>query len=581
MIKYFILFFSCLLSVQAHIFPSSLDMKLHDEKIDLQLVIPSTELYLWMDDDEFPDDKQGQKRVLQTFSKKYFQVLAGEQRLQAEFKSHRLEKRELEYLRKGKTEIEVHDFHHFHFSYKLETAIEELSMIPPHSSQSANDFDEEFPSVANIQMQFSLVAKGFSKSFYMTRKTYFKINKAEPFNSELYHLTDGEREIPGTDSRWLATLNGFLSISSYEFRQDLLFPLDYFADQLGISYEGEKVSEELKKTLLEKAESFIKENFKVKINAVEQEFKDLTVHLTMDDMNQLVHKNEEQKEFIFLNSLLAVSVSLKSKGKINSVEWLVAEKSLNKFLKRYNLFIRYPDKKKENLELTGSNNSFQWQRASGTIEKGFTIETPRVLFLRLPLWTLLFIPLNMFFFAYYLLKKKPLFLLGAVLSALCAIASVFIDLYVIPNPFQPKVELSDEQASKVTEQLLQRTYACFERRDESDLYDALEMSVQGVSLKEIYLSIQEKLRTAQAGGPQVEVDRVKLLDGEILEQAYNTEKFRYDFKLKAKWQVDGSLIHWGHEHKRKQVYEAVIVVTAKEKSSWKILSYELEGMTQL
>ena len=578
MIRIFLFLAFSILSLQAHVFPSNAKLKFHNDHAILNVEIPENDLYLWMGTEDFPDKKEEQESLLKVFSNKYFQILSDGENLQAELLHHELIKKEFEYFRQGKSEIEVHHFHSFKFKYPLKTEIKDLEIIPPHDQNQANG-NQSFRSIVNIQMELELVGKGFLKNFYLTQLTYFVLNKEKPYESELYHIYDGEKEEPGTDSRWFSSLNGFINISNYQVSQDLLFPLDYFVDQVGLEYDEEIVDLEFQKLLVTKVAKFVKDNFSIKINGEERIDGMLKPHLTTNDLNQLVHHTDlKEVEYVFYDSLLGISLTRNSKEKIHSVEWTVSDKLLNKYIKRYNLYTRFPNKTKEAYELDQSNNSYKWKREKASDSLNFSVETPKVLFLKIPILSFLFIPFSMIFFALYLLKKKTFYLAGAALSAANAVAFVFISVYTIPSPFKTKVELNEEQAKDITEKLLQHTYSCFERRDEHDLYNALIQSVQEESSQDIYLTIQEQIKEAEQGGPQVEINDTQLLEHKILEQGYNTDKLQYEFTIKAKWQVEGSIVHWGHGHEKTKIYTGTIKIAAKEKSSWKILSYEVESL---
>lgn len=579
MIRIFLFIFLTISSLQAHVFPSELDLRITDDKASLKLSVPKNELYLWFGTEIFPEDKELQKTLLKDFSDKYFQLFTNGENLQAQLENFESEKREYEYMQNGKSDIEVHDFLHFSINYPLVEPIEELEIIPPHNPTN-DDSDQSFRSLVNIQMNFELVDKGFRKNCYLTQLTYFVLNKEKPFESEFYHTIEGKKESPGTDSRWFSSLNAFLNISDYELRQDILFPLDYFLDQLGIRYDEEELTEEIQKTIFAEAEKFIKSNFSFTINGEEKNFENADVQLTMHDLNNLIHNDgKKDKKYVFLDTLLAISFKTYTKEKIHSLKWKVADNILDKYIKRYNLFIRHQDKSKEAVELSSAQSSFNWQREK-TTDDSFTIETPKILFLKLPLWALIFIPLNMFCFAYYLLKKKTVYLAGTAIFAACTVSSVFIDLYVIPSPFQPKINIDKNKAQELTEILLKETYECFAQRDEEQLYDKLEKAVQSEALEDLYLTIQKQIKSTKDDEAQVEIDQIKLINAELKEQAYNTEKLSYEFQVKAQWQVDGSLVHWGHAHKRSNLYSGHITIAAKEKSSWKILSTEVDELKE-
>jgi hypothetical protein len=119
-------------------------------------------------------------------------------------------------------------------------------------------------------------------------------------------------------------------------------------------------------------------------------------------------------------------------------------------------------------------------------------------------------------------------------------------------------------AHRVFEALHRSLYRAFEARTEDEIYDVLAQSVDASLLQEIYLDIYESLILREQGGVITEVEDVEVLGGDVLPGGNATE-----FAVAWRWRVHCSISHWGHVHRRINVYAADYRVR-HDGSSWKI-----------
>ena len=128
-------------------------------------------------------------------------------------------------------------------------------------------------------------------------------------------------------------------------------------------------------------------------------------------------------------------------------------------------------------------------------------------------------------------------------------------------------ELTDEASTELVSDLLDNVYTSFVFRDEDTIYDALEQSLVGDLLTEVYLQTQKSLELASQGGASVKVKSVTLEQAEF-------EPMEDGFRSTAVWNVLGSVGHWGHIHQRVNRYHAVLNIQAVE-GHWKITGLEI------
>jgi len=119
-------------------------------------------------------------------------------------------------------------------------------------------------------------------------------------------------------------------------------------------------------------------------------------------------------------------------------------------------------------------------------------------------------------------------------------------------------------AHRVFQALHRNLYRAFQADTEDEIYDVLAQSVDASLLQEIYLDIYESLVLREQGGVITEVEKVDVVHGDVHPGGDATE-----FGVAWRWRVHCSVSHWGHVHRRINVYAADYTVR-HDGSSWKI-----------
>mgnify|MGYP001245277601 FL=1 len=137
--------------------------------------------------------------------------------------------------------------------------------------------------------------------------------------------------------------------------------------------------------------------------------------------------------------------------------------------------------------------------------------------------------------------------------------------------FKDHIPLADRPLApdftKHTATLLQNIYRAYDYGDQSDVYDALAHSVNGPLLDELFLKIQSGLRMQEQGGAIANVQEVRIVS--IKPVLDNPES------LDCKWNVTGTVEHWGHIHTRENQYSARIKLDVSEKGRGRISKFEV------
>jgi len=148
------------------------------------------------------------------------------------------------------------------------------------------------------------------------------------------------------------------------------------------------------------------------------------------------------------------------------------------------------------------------------------------------------------------LRRKWGWLLTGFVIALIAFP-IFITIDI---PFMLKTSFSTPEAKKLVNELLKNTYRAFDFREESDIYDKLEVSSTGDLLSEVYLQTRKSMIIENQGGIRAKVNDVTIL--EVEKVSGDKDGLSYS----CKWQVGGTVGHWGHIHRRTNQYQAIINV---------------------
>ena len=142
------------------------------------------------------------------------------------------------------------------------------------------------------------------------------------------------------------------------------------------------------------------------------------------------------------------------------------------------------------------------------------------------------------------------------------------------SPFGSGTRLPTEQeAMAVFEPLHANIYRAFDYVDDSEIYDALAASVEGELLDRLFNAIFRGLILQEEGGAVCRIDEVRPIESRI-ESIGVLDDDAVGFTVWLRWQVAGSVAHWGHSHSRTNQYEARYTV-AESENGWRIRDNEV------
>jgi hypothetical protein len=143
-------------------------------------------------------------------------------------------------------------------------------------------------------------------------------------------------------------------------------------------------------------------------------------------------------------------------------------------------------------------------------------------------------------------------------------------------PVGSRPPITDETAEAVFAALHDNIYAAFRYRTESDVYDALAFSTSGDVLQATYLKIMEGLKMEEQGGAVARVKQVEILDGTRTELTVPQQSKAQPegFAYRCRWNVSGTVEHWGHIHARTNQFEADFCVESVG-GNWKVTNVDI------
>jgi len=131
-----------------------------------------------------------------------------------------------------------------------------------------------------------------------------------------------------------------------------------------------------------------------------------------------------------------------------------------------------------------------------------------------------------------------------------------------------EVQLDPVRLQTLVGNLLHNVYRSFDYRGEEAVYDVLARSVTGELLTDVYLETRNGLELANQGGAKVKVKTIEMLDSSLINTDDNA------MTVEARWNVGGSVGHWGHIHQRTNAYHANITIRVVD-GSWKLSGLEI------
>lgn len=177
-----------------------------------------------------------------------------------------------------------------------------------------------------------------------------------------------------------------------------------------------------------------------------------------------------------------------------------------------------------------------------------------------------------FFCCRYIPYRLRLFVkLTAIFIALAISYSLFKNGKL--NLAMNEATLDEIKARPILKQLLWNVYQAFEATQEEVAYDQLADSVSGDLRETLYLQNRQSFLAQDGAWSKVKsIDIKKLTD--------NSSSLEEGYLFDCEWLVIGEVIHWGHQHRRENIYRANIKIMPQN-DNWKIFQLESIGQQRV
>ena len=374
----------------------------------------------------------------------------------------------------------------------------------------------------------------------------------------------------------------YLYLEPREMRFEILVPLLTLETWLPLQREEADYLSVAEQDAMEKAlPGFLQEVCHTHIDGME-----ITAQLDRLDFFTLdirdFAKKQERKKVGVANARVGMILSFPTKGNFQSasLEWSF----FNEVTPLLNTMTYVFDQPGERFFFTDNERTWQWQspkHASGPQVSSWLSLPPVPSMPTMPL-SLLFL-LAAFSGGAFALKRNwkiavPLLVLGAWFGWWNPVWQQM----VIPHPTKEAPLPTPPEQNKIAEVLLRNIYRSFDYLQDADVYSALSRSADGDYLEKLYLQIKKGLILTEQGGAHSRVRNVQWLESEPTSHLMRAQSF----SLSVKWEITGTVEHWGHIHTRRNAYRAELEVKAVD-DEWKLVDLEVldedqvESSTQL
>ena len=167
------------------------------------------------------------------------------------------------------------------------------------------------------------------------------------------------------------------------------------------------------------------------------------------------------------------------------------------------------------------------------------------------------------------LAVRPAFLsrriwIGAsALSAVAAVLLLRVAVLDVTNPFT--VDRDQKASAQIVSAVLTNVNHAFIEKDPAALRQALEVIVTSNALSDVEAELGRALAIKVAGGGVARVDAIE----DLVLTDLTTLEDRPGFRSLAEWTAKASAGHWGHIHRRKIRFRALVELV-EENGTWKL-----------
>lgn len=364
-----------------------------------------------------------------------------------------------------------------------------------------------------------------------------------------------------------SSVYSFVYITNFEVRHEILIPLASLATMIDFERADENYLDVGEQDAAKrKIEKFFAYDNEVVVDGINVKPVFDRIDFYGLDLRDFAMRSE-RKKINMANGRIGVIMSYPIKTPPTSVE--VKWEMFNDAIKIVDSAVfAYDDLEKTQFSMFSDENIYRWtstERKELPMIANIAVERlPR----KFPLVSLGLVGLGLIVGAVGLAQKRSALIASGLLLALAAYPTRHLMIW-------PQEVVSGESSQEIFRQLHQNIFRAFDYHNESDVYDALAKSVDGPLLRDLYLQINERLTLQDQGGAIAKIEQVEFLDGKKLEEVGSGDELGFEFR--CRWNLVGTVEHWGHIHERTNQYDAKFKVQIRDQA-WKIT--QMQGLDE-
>lgn len=369
----------------------------------------------------------------------------------------------------------------------------------------------------------------------------------------------------------------YIYVEPYEIRFEILVPLLTLETWLPLKRsENDFLSVDEQAVLKDPLEAYIRTQCKGWVDGIE--VVPVISHLDFFSLDiRDFARNSEPRRIGMQNGRAGIIMSFSTKGipKSAAIEWI----GFNDFTPMLNTMIYGQNEKGERHFFTENEPRWDWHSETDASIATTWITLPNAPdqpTLKMSIVSILVGLFAAMVFLFGVFRKNRFVASGGITGLLVAglLWPMTVKEWTHPLKKIPAPELAQQQL--ISEAMLKNVYRAFDYKEDEQVYDALERSANGTFLEDLYLQIKKGLVIQDQGGARSHVSEVRWVSGERTPSEASGDVFA----LKIRWEVTGSVEHWGHIHTRQHAYDAVLHVVAED-GRWKIGGMEVKSEEQL
>lgn len=375
-----------------------------------------------------------------------------------------------------------------------------------------------------------------------------------------------------------SSVYSFLYIEDYEVRHEILIPLLTLEESVLIARaDGAFLEVHEQQAAREQIQAFFLSGNPLAIDGVEVRPIVDRIDFFGVDFKDFARRAEPQRVSM-ASARVGIILRYSTKGPPSTVR--LTWDRFNRFIWNVNTIVLAGDEtQKVTLSRIGMNNAYEWTcpgRPTVPPLDSVLVQAMPARKWRIPVISLAVLgalAAGLLLMAWFGLARAYSWRMVLVASAL-VVALWPIARMEVPNPFAGAAGLTDDQMKAIFSSLHKNIYRAFDYRDEDAVYGALAKSVDGPLLRDLYLSIRRGLVIQEQGGAVSRIREVEILGCEAEEFRSAGLDDPRAFGYRCRWQVDGTVEHWGHIHQRVNEYEARFCVRPVD-GAWKITDMQV------